>query len=179
MNSNPTSRNPWPIAIVAWFIAFALFIVIFIAWATHQREDLVAANYYENDVRYQQQLGRMNQAQPLAAAVGITYDPAQGSIVLTLPAAQAREATGTVHLYRPSDARLDREMPLALNTEGMQKLDASELRSGLWKVRVQWSAGGKDYFVERMVLVEGAPITESARFTKTHSDAPNRSSALQ
>ena len=180
MTAAANPRNPWPLAIVAWFIGFAVFLVVFVAWAMHQPQDLVAANYYENEVRYQQQLDRMNQTQSFVAQMGIAYDPAQGAIVLTMPVAQAREATGSIHFYRPSDARLDREVPLAVSPEGVQKIAAGELRAGLWKVRMQWSAGGKDYFVERMVLVpEGAPISELARTNRVAVNAPNRSSALQ
>jgi len=156
MTPASNARNPWPIAIVAVFIVFAIFIIIFIAWATHQREDLVAANYYENEVRYQQQLDRLNQTRPLAAQVAVSYDAAQRSIVITLPGAQARVAAGRIHLYRPSDARLDRDVPLAVNPEGVQCLDARELRPGLWKVRVQWSANGKDYFFDQSVMVSPA-----------------------
>jgi hypothetical protein len=156
MTPASNSRNPWPIAIVAVFIVFAMFIAIFIAWAMHQREDLVAVNYYENEVRYQQQLDRLNQTQPLAAQVAVSYDATQRSIVITLPVAQAREAAGRIHLYRPSDARLDRDVPLAVNAEGIQRLDARELRAGLWKVRVQWSANGKDYFFDRSLIMSPA-----------------------
>jgi nitrogen fixation protein FixH len=180
MTTASNSRNPWPIAIVTFFIVFAMFIATFIAWATHQREDLVAANYYENEVRYQQQLDRMNQTQPLAAQVAVRYDAAQHSIVITLPVAQTREAAGRIYLYRPSDARLDRDVQLAVNPEGVQHLNARGLRAGLWKVRVQWSANGKDYFVERSVLVAaGAPISESARTDRVALNAPNWSSAFQ
>lgn len=180
MSAASKSRNPWPIAIVVVFIVFALFIGIFIAWASHQREDLVAANYYENEVRYQQRLDRMNQTQPLAAEVTVSYDDTQRSIVINLPVAQARQAAGSIHLYRPSDARLDREVPLAVNADGVQRLEAKELRAGLWKVRLQWSASGKDYFAERMVLVAGgAPISEPARTNRVAINTPNRRLALQ
>ena len=163
MNINRQPRSPWPTVIVVFFIVFALFLASFIAWAIRQREDLVAANYYENEIRYQQQLDRLNRSQPFAGESIVTFDPAQRSIVITLPTAQAQGAAGRVHLYRPSDARLDRELPLAVNAKGVQNLDAKTLRGGLWKVRVQWTAGGQEYFIERMVLVANrAPISRSA-----------------
>jgi len=40
-----------------------------------------------------------------------------------------------------------------LNAAGIQRLDAKELRDGLWKVRVNWNVGGKDYFVDQPVIV--------------------------
>ena len=152
MSTKP-SRNPWPIAITGFFVIAILFIVTFIAFAMRQREDLVSADYYEREVRFQGQLDSMNRSQSLAAQAVVTFEAAQQSIVITLPPAQTQGAIGNIHLYRPSDARLDRNVPLALNAEGIQRLNAKELRDGLWKVRVKWSFDGKEYFVDQPVIV--------------------------
>jgi len=159
--SNPTpSRNLWPASIISFFVVAFIFMASFVLWAMQQREDLVSADYYEREVRYQQQLDSMNRSQALATRVVVTFDPAQQAIFITLPA--ARGATGRVHLYRPSDARLDRELPLALNGDGVQRLDAKALSGGLWKVRVKWNAHGKEYFLDQPVIVTGASSTVSA-----------------
>jgi hypothetical protein len=152
--SNPTpTRNLWPASIIGFFIVAVIFLGSFVVWAMRQREDLVSADYYEREVRYQQQLDSMNRSHGLAAQVVVTFDPAQQAIIITLPAGQTQGATGRVHLYRPSDARLDRELPLALNAQGVQRLDAKELSGGLWKVRVKWNANGQEYFLDQPVIV--------------------------
>jgi hypothetical protein len=151
--SHKPARNPWPIAITGFFVTAILFIVTFIGFAMRQREDLVSTDYYEREIRYQSQLDSMNRSQSLATQAVVTFEPAQQAIVITLPAAQTRGAIGSIQLYRPSDARLDRNVALALNAEGIQRLDARELRDGLWKVRVKWSAAGQEYFVDQPVIV--------------------------
>jgi nitrogen fixation protein FixH len=152
MNPNPP-RSFWPIGITAFFALALMFLVTFVIWASRQHEDLVAQNYYENEVRFQKQLDQMNRTQPLAAQVTVAYDAVLQNIVITLPAAQAANAVGQIHLYRPSDAALDRSVPLAVNRNGVQQLDAKALPSGLWKIRVQWSVGGEEYFLDRDVVV--------------------------
>ena len=146
-------RNLWPASIVGFFVLAIIFLATFVVWAIRQREDLVSADYYEREVRYQQQLDSMNRSQSLAAQVVITFDPAQQVIVITLPGDKLQGATGRVHLYRPSDARLDRELPLALNAAGVQRLDAKDLDNGLWKVRLKWNANGQEYFLDQPVIV--------------------------
>ena len=150
--SKPT-RNLWPTSIVVFFILAVTFIITFIAWSLRQREDLVSADYYEREVRYQSQLDTLNRSQALAATTVVTFEPAQQTIVITLPPTQPQGATGSIQLYRPSDARLDRELPLALTADGTQRLDAKPLRDGLWKVRVKWNANGQDYFLDQPVIV--------------------------
>lgn len=176
MNNPPTSRNLWPASITAFFIVAALLLAIFVVWAMRQRDDLVSADYYEREIRYQQQLDALNRSSALAAEVIVTFDAAQQAILITLPAAKG--ATGRVHLYRPSDARLDRDLPLELNDAGVQRLDATRLTAGLWKVRVAWSVDGKDYYLDRPVIVTGAPISGSVRLENGFRDKPNGSSAL-
>jgi len=162
MNNPASSRSPWPIAIIGFFVVAIIFILSFIAWAMRQREDLVSSDYYEREIRYQHQLDAMNRSQTVASQMVVTFDSTQTAIIITLPTAQSHGATGRIHLYRPSDARLDRELPLALNTDGVQRLDAKELRDGLWKVRLTWQVNGKEYFLDQPVIVTGAPISDPA-----------------
>lgn len=147
------SRSPWPIAITGFFIIAIIFIATFIAFAVRQREDLVSADYYEREVRYQSQLDTLNRSQTFATQTVVTFEAARQSIVITLPEAKAAGATGSIHLYRPSDARLDQELPLALTTDGTQRLDTKKLSDGFWKVRVKWNANGQEYFLDQPVIV--------------------------
>lgn len=153
MNTTTNRRNLWPVSIIVFFVLAIIFIVTYTAWAMRQREDLVSENYYEHEVRFQSHLDSMNRSQSLATQTVVTFEPVQQVIVITLPAAQMRGATGNIHLYRPSDARLDREVPLGLNPEGIQRLDSKKLPAGLWKVRVQWSSNGQEYFIDQPVVV--------------------------
>ena len=104
-------------------------------------------------MRYQSQLDTLNRSQTFATQTMVTFEAARQSIVITLPEAKAAGATGSIHLYRPSDARLDRELPLALTTDGTQRLDTKKLSDGLWKVRVKWNANGQEYFLDQPVIV--------------------------
>jgi len=153
MNSpspDPTHRpafNPWPYGVTAFLCVFFGLVVSFGVFAVRQRVDLVRTDYYEEDLRYGKQYDRLRRTHNLSPEVAVRHTPANQEISLTLPIAHAREGTqGSIQLYRPSDARLDQEIPLAINTEGRQSVDASRLKPGLWKVRVTWKTGGAEYF---------------------------------
>lgn len=147
-------RNPWPYAITAWFAACIIGVVAWVSFSMRQRTDLVGADYYEQEINYQQQIERLKRTQPLSAQMTIDYDATKDAITITLPTAHAgRSAAGSIHLYRPSDAKLDHRFPLATDANGSQLLDARKLRPGLWKVRVQWTADGQEYFVDQSVVV--------------------------
>jgi len=156
MNPPHQPRNPWPCAIIAYFIIFASAMAAWITYAVRQNMDLVGQDYYEQEIRYQQQLNRMSRTQTVRGEVSVAYDPAQQAITVQLPAAHGRQhASGSIQFYRPSDARLDRTAQLSVNSDGTQRLDAKNLRPGLWKIRVRWSAAGQDYFFDQPVVVGG------------------------
>ena len=154
MTPPPPGRNPWPIAIVAFFAVLIAGIVGFITFATRNQLDLVRADYYAEEIQFQRQLDRLNRTRSLAVQATIAYDAGKRSVSIALPLAPAGPPTaGRIHFYRPSDATLDREVPLAVNDRGVQRVDARRFRPGLWKVRVQWTAAGQEYFFDQSVVV--------------------------
>jgi hypothetical protein len=60
---------------------------------------------------------------------------------------------GEVGLYRPSEASLDRRIPLRVGADGVQTLDASGLKPGLWRVRVRWGPEASGFFAEAAVVI--------------------------
>ncbi len=119
-----------------------------------QHMDLVRGDYYSEEIKFQEQLDRLNRTHPISAQVAIRYDSVQDAITLRLPAASAKlDLSGSIHLYRPSDARLDHRVPLTADAHGSQQLDARKLRPGLWKVRVRWTVESREYFFDQAVVV--------------------------
>jgi hypothetical protein len=149
-------RNPWPIVITGYFIVFFAGLVAFIAFASGHREDLVRADYYEQEIRFQKQLDRVQRTRAIEQPVNVAYDAGQKCITIQLPLAHAAQTGGRIHLYRPSDARLDRDLDLVTDVAGKQRLDAATLRTGLWKVRVEWTVAGEEYFMDQAVVVKQA-----------------------
>lgn len=146
--------NPWPCAIITVFILFALGTATLVTLACSQKMDLVSSNYYEQEILYQQQLEKMQRAERLAGPEALVYDPSTHHITISLRDFQKGALPGRIQLYRPSAAGLDQNIPLALNSEGRQSLDTHKLRPGLWKARLSWTAQGKEYFLERTVIIQ-------------------------
>jgi nitrogen fixation protein FixH len=146
-------RSWWPIGIISFFIVAIMYIGGFVIWASNLREDLVANNYYDNEIRYQKELDLLNRTQKIATKISVAYDSNQRSIIISLPVSPNQTAVGNVRLYRPSDERLDQSLPLALDAQGVGRFDAKSLPPGLWKIRIAWTVNGLDYLLDRPVVV--------------------------
>ena len=147
-------RNPWPYAIIAWF---AIFITAMVSWAvvaTQNSMDLVRKDYYEEELRHQQQIDRVSRTAHVRHDIMVTTDAT--SLTFKLPTESAKaQLKGEVQLYRPSDAKLDQKVALAVNESGLQRIDVSTLKGGLWKLRVSWKQGDAEYYFDQSVMLIG------------------------
>ena len=160
MNTVSKRIEPWPIGIACFFAVLIASLATWAVVAQRNREELVSADYYEQEVVYQQQINRLKRS--AGAGVAIAYVPGGqgGAIRIAWPAASLpADGRGRVRLYRPSEAALDRELPLAVGADGVQSIDAGSLKPGLWKVRVHWGPDDSGYYAEGSVVV---PTTVAA-----------------
>jgi hypothetical protein len=150
--------NPWPWAIVAFFTVAVCGVVAFVIFCNRHGTDLVARDYYEQELRHQQQMDRARRAAALATPLQVAYDAPARAITLRLPEAQRTAAvTGSIQLYRPSAAQQDRVVPLRVDAGGGQTIDASALSDGLWHVRVTWSLNGEEFFHDQKLVIGAKP----------------------
>lgn len=152
MNTETRRFNPWPYAIIGVFVVFISATVGLIVVASSNRMELVSADYYEQEVRHQRQMEKVSRTRALGNKASIALDSARKQIVIAVPSEHVSQlADGSIQLYRPSAAGLDRRMNLELTPGGRQFVDVSAMPNGLWKVRVQWKVGGDEYFLDESV----------------------------
>jgi nitrogen fixation protein FixH len=156
-----SQKNLWPHGIVAAFGLFIAGTALLIVIACTHKTDLVAADYYEQEIRFQTQLDRLNRTAQLSEQARIEYDGVAQRIIISLPAEHASiETSGEIHFYRPSATGLDREMKLEVDASGAQSVDASSLLPGLWKVRVQWTFRNDEFFTDWKVFITAKTIAK-------------------
>ena len=161
-------RNLWPTAVTLAFVLFFLGTVGLVVLACSHRMDLVSDDYYEKEIRFQNQLDQLGRTMALEEKASVSYESDAQCIRIVVPSAHARAgAKGVVELYRPSAAGLDRRMSLDVDGSGCQRIAAGSLLPGLWKVRVGWTANEKQYLIDEKVVVGTAPVLKTTVFKET------------
>jgi len=149
-----TTRNLWPLGIILTFALFFCGMATVVAIAVTHRENLVSENYYESELKFQDQIDASTRANKSGATV--TCDSAGRRVNIVLPAAHlAEKFSGTVEFYRPSAPELDRAFRLDPRADGRQTLDVAGFATGLWLVRARWNAAGQNYFLEQKIIIGG------------------------
>jgi hypothetical protein len=155
----PWRWNPWPVCIVAWFTAAIVGCGTFIFFCNRHPADLVAPDYYEQEVHYQGQIERVQHARQRAQSASVIYDANLRLIRISLPPGQGQaNATGSIQLYRPSAMDEDRQFQFKPGRDGVQDIETANLRPGLWEVRVSWTVDRQDYFMEQRIVI-GPPAS--------------------
>lgn len=140
----------WPKIIIATFIFFALFIGNMVRQAMQSDVDLVSKDYYKNEIAYQQHINKVNATQALHEQVLVNYASAANQISLVFPETiNAGTVKGRVQFFRPSDAKLDFELPLQLNSDAQQHIGTQKLTAGLWRIKINWQINSREYYLQK------------------------------
>lgn len=137
----------WGNKLMLVFVAFGGFMSFMVYRCMQAPVNLVAKEYYRDELAYQQVINGKAAANGLAGKVNVLQ---QGdSVLVQLPAAmQARSVNGSVLFYCAADSRRDRRFDLAINNDALWSLSKDSLLPGRYVVKVSWEAGAKHYYAE-------------------------------
>ena len=140
----------WKIALA--YIAFVA-LTLFMVFNSMQHDvNLVADDYYRQDLEYQQQIDRIQNTKGLSQPVHIALKGKELS--LQMPAdIDHFGVEGVVHMFRPSDFKMDRTIPIKLTDDRNQVIPLDDFAGGLWKVKVTWKSNGLEYFKEDNIVL--------------------------
>ena len=152
---SPPKRSIWPYAIIAVFVLFAVYIGSMVYQAMQTDVNLVSADYYKQELAHQQRMDAVARTAVLLTPLQMRHEAASRRLTLELPASLAsQEVQGQIHFFRPSDKGLDFSLPLQLEADRRQVVNTSKMASGFWRVQLDFTAGGRAYFVEQDLLLK-------------------------
>ena len=143
----------WGHGLALSFLLFAVgtFVMVYIAMTT--KVDLVTDDYYEKELRYQQQIDIMNNSNDLDEKVSVSFS--DDSIMVHYPDIGGWNAyRGTVSLFRPSDKSKDITVEVALDSSYRQAIRTEKMAAGLWRMKITWSVDGKEYYHEQPLIIQ-------------------------
>ncbi len=140
----------WGTKIFISFVLFAAFILFMVVRAFQENFDLVAEDYYAQEINYQQKLQQKANFEKLADKVEFTQDG--GVIEIVFPASHQPE--GKIHFYHPSRKLFDKRFDIDLDTENKQLVSRKDLVAGQYRVNITWQSDGKEYFQQERLFIQ-------------------------
>ncbi|WP_309508834.1 FixH family protein [Flavobacterium litorale] len=135
----------------AFFIAFILFFVIKVQSDAKYDNELVVDDYYKKERVLQAKIDKQQNAASLKDKVAILNE--SEAIKIVFPSGfDATKIKGKVSLYRPSNQRLDFEIPISISVPYLL-IPKSDLAGGRWGITVDWEYDDTAYLNNRMLTL--------------------------
>lgn len=143
----------WGNKLLITFIVFGAGISYLVWRSMNTNFELVEKEYYKSELRYQDVIDGSNRANALSSSVKL--EQKNEGLSLQLPdEMKGRDITGTVLFYCAYDSKLDREFILKPGRDGSQTFDREKIIPGNYTVKIEWNAGGKNYYTEQTITTK-------------------------
>ena len=114
--------------------------------------ELVANEYYQDELAYQNVIDGAKNANALSRKVNI-HQVAGKIMVEFPPEMMSSHLTGTILFYNAANLSRDRNVKLNVLSGGKITLESSLLGPGQFTVKITWNANNKDYYSEQNIMV--------------------------
>ena len=144
----------WGTSIViafALFISFILYFVIKVQSDSKYDNDLVVEEYYKKDALYGEDYIKMQNAADLVEKPMVIQT--KDSVEVKFPSSMnLQEIKGTVSFYRPSNKKLDFQVPISLSKPSLL-IPKLNLVGGRWDIFIDWEYQSKSYKIKETIYI--------------------------
>jgi hypothetical protein len=136
----------WGTRIAILYGGFVILIVVLVAGSMRQSFDLVAPDYYGQEIKYQQVIDASKNQSALSAPASI-YAGAQ-TVTIDFPAEFiGKEIMGNVQFYSAVNAAWDKVIHINASNNTMV-IPRQGLHNANYKIKLTWNSEGKEYYQE-------------------------------
>ena len=138
----------WGTKLMLVFSFFASAMILLVIMSMRQKVQMVAKDYYKDELRYQQVIDATSLANTLSAKVEITKE--DGFIIVQVPhEMNGVVINGKLLFYCASESAKDQQIKLQTDVSGKQAISSSQFKPGNYTVKIEWQFNGKQYYAER------------------------------
>ena len=145
----------WGVGIViafGLFITFILYFVVMVQSDSKYDNDLVVEEYYKHDAKFGDEMARIQNVEDLAQKP--TINIVSNGVEIVFPKIFVpKNIKGKVSLYRPSNKKLDFQIPISWSDATTLLIPIKSLVRGRWDVNMEWQYDGKSYLSKETIYI--------------------------
>lgn len=142
----------WGHGVTIGFVLFAGYILYFVFVSFNRNFDLVSDDYYAQEVAFQDRIDDTKNGLEIKDEITIKHNDNQ--LEVNFPIEVAKQITkGNIHFFRPSDKKLDLEISLDLDENGLLSIPLEKFVQGRYEAQISWDANGKSYYVKKDIFI--------------------------
>ncbi|MEX2597453.1 MAG: FixH family protein [Salibacteraceae bacterium] len=142
----------WGHGITIVFILFVGYILSFVYRSFFNQVDLVAEDYYAQEVAYQDRIDQTANAKYLDDKVHVVKT--SEGVSFGFPASETMDdESGMLHFFRPSDEDMDLRIPIKLDEKSTQLIPLQLFHKGRYEVNISWRKDNKAFFIKKSIVI--------------------------
>ena len=142
----------WGIAITICIAMFMAFILYLVYLTTSTNKDLYAADYYEQEIAYQQKINALDKGSAYRNEIDLIVHENSVNIQIGEKLRDNCKEL-SVTFYRPNNSKLDKHYKLDLKKSNNFST-ASDLQSGLYDVFIRWEIRSEKYLYQESIQLK-------------------------
>ncbi len=135
------------------YIGFVLLILTMVFMAYQHDVPLVSDDYYEKELKYQDEINQIKNALALKSPISIEYNADEKLLIIHFPSDNTGRISGKIEFMRPSDPKLDTDLSVNVNEQHTQEVSTVAMAKGLWQFKIYWENGGKKYLQQQDLIL--------------------------
>lgn len=141
----------WGIALL--YSAFVVLMLSLVWKTTTVKDDLVTPDYYAKELKFQDQLDKQKRTSELKEKLAWQVNGKQ--IEIKFPSTQAQEKVDAeIFFYNTAEAKKDLKVSCQADSLGACLVSTQKLAHGIYKMQIEWSAAGLEYYNEGTINIE-------------------------
>ena len=133
------------------FMTFILYFVFRVQSDSKYDNDLVVEEYYKHDAHFGDEMTKVQNAEDLAQKPIVSII-GEGIFIVFPEHFISKNIKGKVSLYRPSNKKLDFEVPISLSNSTLL-IPKKSLVGGRWDINMEWEYSGKTYLTKEIIYI--------------------------
>ncbi len=142
----------WGVKITIVYSGFVVLITSMVLISSSHKVDLVAKDYYEQELNYQQKIDALTREKQLKETIDYRLT-ASGILLHASPTGISANFKGEVLFFRPSDPSMDVKQKLCFDSEGDQLIPKTALHKGVYKMCLSWENNSVTYYKESIITI--------------------------
>jgi len=142
-------RIGWGWRIALLYGTFATLMIMLVVASSRQKFDLVAKDYYQQELQYQELIDAGKNQSGLSKAVLIHAN--ETTVTIDFPDEfKDLLRTGNIHFYSPVNEKWDRKFPLN-TTDNSISIPRNTLENTQYTIKIRCTVAGKEYYQESQI----------------------------
>ena len=141
----------WGYKILLVYVTFIIGMLILVIKSSNQKMDLVTADYYAKELKYQEKIDETSRTNALSESV--KYEVGSNSLRVFFPKDFAgKKIKGSAEIYFPADEKKDSKINFSMQ-DSMQSINVPTTNKGLHVLQLTWQAEGINYYYEKKIIL--------------------------